>query len=361
MSTLQATNLKHGSSASNNLVLDANGNVTAAGTVAMASPFAMRNKIINGAMEIDQRNAGASVTPANGAYTLDRWYATLTQASKYSVQRNAGSVTPPTWFINYLGVTSLSSYSVAAGDLFSVAQQIEGLNATDLAWGSANAKTVTLSFWVRSSLTGTHAGNVQNYAQTQSYVFTYTISSANTWEYKTITIQGPTAGVWATDNTSFAYVRFNLGIGSTYQTATTNAWASGNFWSTSGATSVVGTNGATFYLTGVQLEVGSVATPFERRLYTTELQLAQRYCQIYNVSIGEQYNGDGSSVGKSTFVSFKTTMRVAPTISLSNQFTSNVSSSSTSYISEDGFSFRVQVTATGNFYRVDKATMTAEL
>ena len=246
------------------------------------SYYNFKNRIINGAMVIDQRNAGASVTPTSGQYLVDRFQVVLTQASKFTAQRNAGSVTPPAGFTNYLGLTvgASANVSLAAGDLFTVGQQIEGFNAADLGWGAAGASTVTLSFWARSSVTGTHAGNLQNYAQTQSYVFTYTISAANTWEYKTITIAGPTAGVWATDNTSFTYVRFNLGVGTTYQTATTNAWVSGNFWSTSGAVTPITTNGATFYITGVQLEKGTQATSFDYRPYGTELALCQRYYEV---------------------------------------------------------------------------------
>jgi hypothetical protein len=235
-----------------------------------------RNRIINGDMRIDQRNAGASVTPTNQQYLVDRFYAGLTQASKFSVQQNAGSVTPPAGFKNYLGVTSLSAYSIGSSDIFGVAQAIEGLNVADLGWGAAGAATVTLSFWVRSSLTGTFGGSVINGSATRSYPFSYTISSANTWEQKSVTITGDTTGTWLTTNGAGLYLTFALGAGATYSN-TAGAWAAGNYQSATGATSVVGTNGATFYITGVQLEVGSVATPFERRDYGTELILCQRY------------------------------------------------------------------------------------
>ena len=256
-----------------------------AGTLSWAagSPegsYSFRNRIINGDMRIDQRNAGASVTPTDGAYVLDRWKQFASQASKYSVQRNAGSVTPPAGFTNYLGVTSLSAYSVTSSDYFSINQIIEGFNAADLGFGTANAKTVTLSFWVRSSLTGTFGGSLRNQATNRSYPFTYTISSANTWEYKSVTIPGDTSGSWATDNSGSVNVFFSLGAGSNFS-GTADAWNSNNNISATGATSVVGTNGATFYITGVQLEVGSVATPFERRPYGTELSLCQRYCVNY--------------------------------------------------------------------------------
>ena len=239
--------------------------------------YSMKNRIINGAMVIDQRNAGASVTlGSGGAYTLDRWRFYSAQASKLSLQQNAGSVTPPAGFINYLGLTSLSAYSVLSTDTFTLQQKIEGLNVADLAWGTASAATVTLSFWVRSSLTGTFGGSVYNSAQTRSYPFSYTISSANTWEQKSVTIAGDTSGTWLTTNGTGVELVFSLGAGSTYS-GTAGAWAGTFYSSATGATSVVGTNGATFYITGVQLEKGSTATSFDYRPYGTELRLCQRY------------------------------------------------------------------------------------
>ena len=238
--------------------------------------FGMRNRIINGDMRIDQRNAGASVTPTNNQYLVDRFLATLTQASKFTVQQNAGAITPPVGFTKYLGVTSSSAYSILTGDTFAIAQYIEGFNVADLAYGTASAATVTLSFQVRSSLTGTFGGAFVNNAQDRSYPFTYTIFAANTWESKSITIAGDTTGTWATDNSVGLGIRFGLGSGATY-TGTAGAWAAGNFLSATGATSVVGTNGATFYITGVQLEKGSTATSFDYRPYGTEFQLCQRY------------------------------------------------------------------------------------
>jgi hypothetical protein len=227
-------------------------------------------------MVIDQRNAGASVTPASGQYLLDRWLANASQSSKYSVQQNAGSITPPNGFVNYLGVTSLSAYSITSGDYFNIAQKIEGFNIADLNWGTANAKTVTLSFQVYSSLTGTFGGAICNGAQTRSFPFTYTVSAANTWTPISVTITGDTTGTWATNNTAGMQVFFNLGTGSTYSN-TAGTWASGNYISATGATSVVGTSSATFYITGVQLEVGTQATTFDYRSYNQEFYFCQRY------------------------------------------------------------------------------------
>jgi hypothetical protein len=274
----------------------------------------MKNRIINGAMVIDQRNAGASVTPTNGQYTLDRWESVLTQASKYTVQQNAGSVTPPAGFTNYLGITSSSAYSIASGDLFGLRQAIEGFNVADLGWGTANAKTVTISAWVRSSLTGTFGGSILNSAQNRSYPFSYTISSANTWTQISVTIAGDTSGTWLTTNGVGMYVFFGLGAGATYS-GTAGAWSGSTFYSATGATSVVGTSGATFYITGVQLEVGSSATGYEYRQYGTELALCQRY--YYRTEKNGNYStptGYAISTTQAYLpVNFPVTMRTRPT------------------------------------------------
>ena len=284
---------------------------------AAASPYVLKNRIINGDMRIDQRNAGASVTIGAGAvYTLDRWQPNSSQASKFSVQQNAGSVTPPAGFTNYLGVISLSAYTVASGEVFDLRQSIEGYNVSDLAWGTANAKTITISFWVRSSLTGTFGGSIFNSAANRSYPYSYTISSANTWEQKTVTIAGDTSGTWLTTNGIGLTLVFGLGVGSTYS-GTAGSWAGATYVSATGATSVVGTNGATFYITGVQLEIGSTATPFERRLYNQELANCQRY---YWKFTGPAYAGvcAGYSNGTTTgnfAMKYPVTMRSAPTFS----------------------------------------------
>ena len=285
--------LKNGSAV---ISFDANNNATFAGNVAPSVNPTMRNRIINGAMVIDQRNAGASVTPTVGVYGLDRWKMGATASSKYSFQQNAGSVTPPAGFTNYLGVTSLSSYSITSTDAFLAFQYIEGYNIADLAWGTANAKTVTLSFWVRSSLTGTFGGCLGNGNATRSYPFTYTISSANTWEQKTVTIAGDTSGTWLTTTSIGIGLYLGFGVGSTYS-GTAGSWSGSGYYGATGATSVVGTNGATFYITGVQLEAGSVATPFEQRLYGQELALCQRYYQTYG-------NYEGVGVAKDTTAAF---------------------------------------------------------
>ena len=288
---------------------------TSGGILGAGNASIMKNRIINGAMVIDQRNAGASVTPTvTNTYTLDRWIVALSQSSKFSVQQNAGSVTPPVGFVNYFGATSLSAYTVGAAESFNVRQFIEGYNIADLGWGTANAKTVTLSFWVRSSLTGTFGGCIKNSANDRSYPFTFTISSANTWEYETITIAGDTSGTWLTDNGVGIRVIFSLGTGSTLS-GTAGAWAATNYSSATGATSVVGTNGATFYITGVQLEVGSSATGFEYVNYQTSLANCQRYYYKVSASAYQTYClGIAYGTGAVRFnFPLPTTMRTVPT------------------------------------------------
>jgi hypothetical protein len=282
---------------------------------AAASPFGLKNRIINGDMRIDQRNAGASVTASVGSsvtYTLDRWAYNQNITSKYTIQRNAGSVTPPVGFANYLGVTSTSAYSVASGDFTQIEQRIEGFNFADLAWGTANAKTVTLSFWVRSSLTGTFGAWIGNDAGNRIYPISYSISSANTWEQKSVTIAGDTTGTWigSTNGTGLRLV-FPIGYGSSLQGTVTNTWNAATFYVPTGAVSVVGTNGATFYITGVQLEVGSTATPFERRLYGNELNLCRRYAYIDKIAGGGAIGGSSTAV---IGILFPQKMRATPTI-----------------------------------------------
>jgi len=298
------------------IVLNGTDGITQADQFNSDSTFGFKNRIINGAMVIDQRNAGASVTPASGDVLTDRWKVVLSQASKLSAQQNQNSVTPPVGFTNYLGFTSLSAYSVGAAETFNVQQIIEGFNCADLGWGTANAKTVTLSFWVYSSLTGTFGGSFANYSVNRSYPFTYSIPVANTWTQISITVAGDTTGTWNTNNSGGIRVWFSLGCGSS-ASGTAGSWSANDYRSATGATSVVGTNGATFYITGVQLEVGSTATSFDYRPYTTELQLCQRYFSVINATTRSSPFFANTRAGTNKFVNLPLPVvpRTTPTIS----------------------------------------------
>ena len=289
-----------------------------------------KNRIINGGMRIDQRNAGAAVTINSTAntYTVDRWAAAgqLTDGV-YTAQR---STTAPSGFTNSLLATvTTADSSIGSTQSYLLTQFIEGLNASDLAWGTASAAPVTLSFWVRSSLTGTFGGCLQNSANDRSYPFSFTINSANTYEQKSITIAGDTTGTWLTDTGRGINVRFSLGVGSSYKT-TSGAWAAGNYFAPTGSVDFISTLSATFYVTGVQLEKGSTATAFDYRPYTTELQLCQRYyeksCAIETApTAGMAYDNNGSYVTANAFgttnartnsLYFKVQKRASPTVTI---------------------------------------------
>ena len=239
-----------------------------------------KNRIINGGMVIDQRNSGAAVTinAASNTYVIDRFFG-YGQASDgiYTLQRSA---TAPAGFANSVvaTVTTIDN-ALGASQAYFVSQSIEGLNVADLAWGTASAATVTLSFWVRSSVTGTYGGAITNAGTARSYPFTYTINSANTFEYKTLTIAGDTAGTWGMGTGIGLQIIWGLGVGSTLS-GTAGAWAGAQYDSATSVTNLMATNGATWYLTGVQLEKGSVATGFDYRPYGTELALCQRYLPV---------------------------------------------------------------------------------
>jgi hypothetical protein len=310
-----------------NLNVDTVTTSTTGGILGAGNASIMKNRIINGAMVIDQRNAGASVTNTAGSiYTLDRWKIYGSVASKFTVQQNAGSVTPPVGFSNYLGFTSSSAYSVGSTDEFDVYQLIEGFNTADLAWGTANAKTITLSFWVRSSLTGTFGGVLYNSGNTRNYPFSYSITSANTWTQISITIAGDTTGTWLTNNGNGLAVLFGLGVGSSLL-GTAGAWTTTAVSGATGQISVVGTSGATWYITGVQLEVGSSSTGFEYVNYQTSLANCQRYYQKMSGTSAGGYFGVGLwANATSGQIALRTTntMRSSPTTSISNVYIYNI-------------------------------------
>jgi hypothetical protein len=303
--------------------------------IGSANQMGIRNRIINGNMNINQRGYSGTVGSTGPTYTLDRWVSYNSQASKVSVQ-TSGSPAAPAGFANYLATTSLSAYSITSSDYFGIYQAIEGNNFCDFNFGTSNAKTLTVSFWVYSSLTGTFGGSLQNYAQSRSYPFSYTITSSNTWQKVSVTIPGDTGGTWVgQSNAGAAYLFFGLGMGSNVS-GTPGTWASANYMSATGATSVVGTSFATFYITGVQLEAGPVATPFDFRMYGKELLLCQRYYTTINGvgtgSTGGSYYGTVQCYATTAVAGIlawlPVTMRAVPTVTYSGTFQCNNASGS---------------------------------
>ena len=274
-----------------------------------------RNLIINGDMRIAQR--GTSAVSGSPNFPVDRWRIVSNQSSKFTAQQSS-DVPTGQGFKNSIVFTSSSAYTEASGDYFLVQHRFEGNNIEHLHYGNASAKTVTVSFWVKSSLTGTFAGALRDGGSyTTSYIFEYTISSANTWEYKTVTISGPTSGTWLTGTSVGAELGFALGGGSGFN-GTASAWQSTNDFITSSANRLVNTNGATLYITGVQLEVGSQATPFEHRPYDVELARCQRYYYEpvnginHEINVGWYYNSNWMS----SVIDMPVPMRVKPTMSI---------------------------------------------
>jgi hypothetical protein len=270
-----------------------------------------KNRIINGAMTIAQRGTAAVTT--NLAFPVDRFSVGNVTDGAFSAQQDSSA---PTGFVNSLKYTTTTADgSLTTTQNSTLIHHIEGTNVADLGFGTANAKTVTLSFWVRSSLTGTFGGSVKNSDNTRSYPFTYSISSADTWEQKSITIAGDTTGTWLTNTGRGITLNFGLGAGPD-RSGTAGAWASANYNSATGATSVIGTLNATWYITGVQLEVGTQATSFEYRQYQQELALCQRYYyKLEAPGTGEvfSYAYANDATNGRALGSFPVTLRTEPT------------------------------------------------
>ena len=302
------------------MAINASQQVSFTNNISAPNTFGFKNRIINGGMVIDQRNAGANVTipAASYVFSVDRWKAYGTSASKFTIQQNANSVTPPSGFTNYIGVTSSAATTPASTDQYFFGQLIEGYNISDIGMGTANAKSLTVSFWAYSSLTGTFTGALQT--NTGSCPFSYTISSANTWTYFTIATN-PNTGYSpsSTTNGGGLGVLFDLGSGSSIMGGVSGTW--GNPYNgVSGAVKVVGTSGATFYITGVQLEVGTQATSFDFRDYGRELILCQRYYQQNTVPTSGLYGSNMGQIYASTNVQstlqLPTSMRATPSASI---------------------------------------------
>ena len=282
-------------------------------TIGAGNATGMKNRIINGGMVLDQYNAGASVTISTGTFVVDRWNVYLSNTATMTGQ---GSTIAPRGFTNSLSVTVTSGAATSSTAQSVLRQKIEGYNVADFGWGTVNAKTVTLSFWVRSSLTGTFGVAFRNQAGNRAYIAAYTISSANTFEYKTIVVSGDTTGAWTTDNTTGLQILWDLGVGTTYSQAAGSWTSSSSISGLLGGVKLAETTGATFYVTGVQLEEGNAATSFEFRSYGTELALAQRY--YYRIfpaagnklllSAGSFFTGSVASLSGN----FPVSMRVAP-------------------------------------------------
>jgi hypothetical protein len=337
-------------------------NLTVAGTVAMGSSF-KRNRLINGNMLIDQRNAGASVTPTvDPTYCVDRFYVGFSQASKLAVQQQTSVV--PIGFTHAMKVTVASAVTPAAGDYFIVGTNIEGINTADLGFGAAGAATVTLSFQVYSSVSGTYSGVLKNGAQDRSYPFSFSVPTANTWTSVSVTIAGDTTGTWLKTISGIGFtIQWCLGGGSTYL-GTAGSWVGSNRVGVTGTTNFISTVGATFYITGVQLEVGTVATPYEMQIYSDQLAQCQRYFQLVVPSdmTGAWGAFAATAQGAGTY-SYKVTMRAIPTTSTPTWALTNCGAPSISSNTVNALVYVGYASAIGNasFQNSTNITASAEL
>jgi hypothetical protein len=367
MSTLKATNIKNVSSGTNNIVLGENGGVVISGlatvsnanvtggsitgvstvsstafsvngnTYPSAGPLSNRNLIINGAMQVAQRGTSQASVTSTGYYTCDRWYNSNTGLGTWTLSQ---STTAPSGFANsFKWDCTTADASPAAGDLIIHQQRIESQNLQHLNKGTSDALPVTLSFWVRSNKTGTYTLEIYDDANTRSIGKTYTIDSADTWEYKTITIEGDTTGTLDDDNTRGFDVLWWLAAGSNYTSGTfSTSWAAnvGANRVSSSQVNLADSTSNEWYITGVQLEVGSVATPFEHRSYGDELRRCQRYFYKHNLTEGSTSIAHGGCFTSVMFIgaiAAPVTFRDTPSVSVSGSLevtdgTSNFSASS---------------------------------
>jgi hypothetical protein len=336
--------------------LNVSGNIYQNTNAITAYDTGFRNRIINGDGNIDQRNSGSTTVPGVGAVNfIDRWKMNVFGSGRLTIGQNYGGVTPPDGFVSYIGMKTTTTSTPAANDYNFLSQIIEGVNTIDLQWGTANAKPITLSFWAYSSLTGTFGGSVRNAGSggyNRSYPFTYTISSSNTWEKKTIVIPGDTTGTWTTSILNGLEIIFVILNGTTWQAAPF-AWVAENRTGpNTSLVNLIGTLNATLYLTGIQAEIGSVATPYERRNYGHEFALCQRYYQITEVRTGG-YHTTGGELRGSGYLNAAMRPIASPIVTVlatdesGNLGTLNVDGSN---FRGDSFRYIVAVTSTGTAY-----------
>jgi hypothetical protein len=310
MSTLKSINVVHPSGSTTNIVNDSSGNVTVGndltvtGALVPSSSF-KRNRIINGNMLIDQRNAGASVTVNATAqfFPVDRWYAAGQPTDGvFTVQQVSDAPSGSGFTKSIKATVTTADASIGATQEYFLDQRIEGYNVADLEFGAVTSKTITVSFYVKSSVTGSFGGRIGNSGSTRTYPFSFTISSANTWEQKTVTIAGDTTGTWLTDNGIGMDIVFSLGVGSSFK-GTANTWAAVNYIAPTGSVDLISTSGATFYITGVQLEVGTKATPYEMQIYSDQLAQCRRYYEkSYNLGIAPGTDITAAINGQAWFI-----------------------------------------------------------
>jgi hypothetical protein len=315
------------------------------------------NRLINGDMHIDQRGVASGGGGTAFSYTVDRWIYSGSQPTKGTWTRS--STTMPGGFPYYLQFTSSSAYALLTSDYFQFYQFIEADFISDFMWGTLSAQPVTLSFWVFSFLTGTFGGSLSNGTTTRCYPFTYSIPAANTWTKIVITIPGDTTGTWMlSGNGAGVGVHFDLGSGATYR-GPANAWAGTNYVGATGTVSVVSTNGAFLLFTGVKLEIGNVATSYNRQSLAKSMADCQRYYQAGQIITSGYANAAGMFIYWSSLL--PVVMRAAPTVVPTVQNLINCGSLAGGQYTSSTVWLQAAATATGQFTASASFTASAEL
>ena len=322
MSTLKVDAIRHNSATSDAITTVSDGTCTARLTSIGGGGLSHRNLILNGRFDVFQRYLPGSqvvVNNGNNNYCMDRWYG-RGEGSKgvfTFIQQDIQSDAQGAHAAARVNVTTTSTPST--NDVYKVAQRIEGANVRHLHFGTSSAKTITLSFLTKSSVTGTHGGSLMNSAQNRAYPFTYTISSANTWEQKSITIPGDTGGTWVTNTGIGLELNFDMGTAESNYRRPAGSWYAGRAEGADGAVQLITQSGADWYVTKVQLEIGDTATSFEHRSYGDELARCQRYYTRLTGGGGNELHFTGSTKQQQyvccSRVELPTTMRTAPSIS----------------------------------------------
>jgi hypothetical protein len=329
---------------------------TTSGSLSAPNTFGFKNRLINGDFTINQRGLASYTINNAGAYTVDRWFGSDLTDGVFTVQPTTGPTTAG--FPSALRVTvTTADASIGSTQQAYVAQAIEGVHIADFAWGTASAVPVTLSFWVRASATGTYGGSLTNASINMSYAFTYSISAANTWEQKSITIAGPTSGTWNTNNAGGITLRFSLAAGSSFSGAA-GSWVASDRVSATGARNVLGTLNATWDIAGVQLEKGTAATSFDFRPLTTEINLCFRYYQLKNITIGG-YAAAGSAIYNA--VIYPIPVRASPTVAWGAVVYANTTTFGIGAIQPDSFTAFASLTVSASGTAAVVYTIDAEL
>jgi hypothetical protein len=265
------------------------------------------NRIINGDFLVTQTGANGTI---NGI-TCDRWKLGMNQAGKLNWQVAGSAAMVPNGFPRCMSITSLSAYTALAADSFCFFQPIEANMVSDFSWGTPGAQPVTLSFWVNVSIAGQYSGSVSNYGPPASRCYPFTFNAPAGWSKQIVTIPGDTGGTWVmSGNNGSVYVNFDLGSGSNLR-GTANQWQNGNLNGAIGTAGIVATNGAIYQLTGIKLEIGSIATPYNMESVAKRMLDCQRYYQ----SVSAYWNGNANSGSAYYAIGFlPVTPRAAPTL-----------------------------------------------